>query len=206
MGSDTRRSSDVLLVPHIVSRRSGVYSRVSAQHSFPLFHSPQRPHHSNVSRCSSRAHCAALSMRTFLSTLSPLPGVRAIDLSSVPGHVLVDIDTDVLSAQHLVESVRRLWHNEDACLVEPMQSCISGWSARPRRSSVRRPGRPGALAPTAAGRSYGHRRDSELSRSIWRSRSHLVDNCRPVAIDDQHQPLSIQWPSRIAGIVEKILR
>jgi hypothetical protein len=60
-----------------------------------------------------------------LSTLSPLPGVRAIDLSSVPGHVLVDIDTDVLSAQHLVESVRRLWHNEDACLVEPMQSCIS---------------------------------------------------------------------------------
>ena len=60
-----------------------------------------------------------------LSTLSPLPGVRAIDLSSVPGHALVDIETDVLPAQHLVETVRRLWHNEDACLIEPMQSCIS---------------------------------------------------------------------------------
>jgi len=60
-----------------------------------------------------------------LSTLSPLPGVRAIDLSSVPGHVLVDFDTDVLSAQNLVETVRRLWHNDDTCLVEPMQSCIS---------------------------------------------------------------------------------
>ena len=66
-----------------------------------------------------------------LSTLSPLPGVRAIDLSSVPGHVLVDIDTDVLSAQHLVETVRRLWHNEDACLVEPMQSCISAGPTGP---------------------------------------------------------------------------
>ena len=60
-----------------------------------------------------------------LSALSPIPGVQAIDLSSVPGHALVDIDTDILSPQNLVETVRRLWHNEDTCLVEPMESCIS---------------------------------------------------------------------------------
>ena len=62
---------------------------------------------------------------TIFSILSPLPGVRAIDLSSIPGHALVDIDTDVLSGQNLVETVRRLWQNKDACLIELMQSCIS---------------------------------------------------------------------------------
>jgi hypothetical protein len=60
-----------------------------------------------------------------ISILSPLPGVRAVDLSSVPGHALVDLDTEVLSPQNLVETVLRLWQHEDACLVEPMQSCIS---------------------------------------------------------------------------------
>ena len=62
---------------------------------------------------------------TIQLVLSPLSGVRAVDLSSVPGHALVDIDTDVLSAQDLIVTVRNLWHNENACLVEPMQSCIS---------------------------------------------------------------------------------
>lgn len=60
-----------------------------------------------------------------LSTLSPLPGVRAIDLSSVPGHALIDIDTETISGQNLVENVRKLWRDESSCLVEPMQSCIS---------------------------------------------------------------------------------
>jgi hypothetical protein len=60
-----------------------------------------------------------------LSALSPIPGVRAIDLSSVPGHALVDIDTAALSAQNLIETIRHLWHHQDACLVEPMESCIS---------------------------------------------------------------------------------
>ena len=60
-----------------------------------------------------------------LSVLSPLPGVRTVDLSSVPDHALVDIDREVLSAQNVVEIVRRLWHDEAACLVESMQSCIS---------------------------------------------------------------------------------
>ena len=57
--------------------------------------------------------------------LSPLPGVLAIDLSSVPGHALIDIDTGMLSPQDVIETVRRLGHDEDACLMEPMQSCIS---------------------------------------------------------------------------------
>jgi copper chaperone CopZ len=60
-----------------------------------------------------------------LSALSPLPGVQAVDLSSVPGHALIDIDTETLSAQNLVEKVRKLWRDEASCLVEPMQSCIS---------------------------------------------------------------------------------
>lgn len=62
---------------------------------------------------------------SILSLLSSLPGVRAVDLSSVPGHVLVDIDTAALSAQNLIETIRHLWHHQDACLVEPMESCIS---------------------------------------------------------------------------------
>ena len=56
---------------------------------------------------------------------STLPGVLAIDLSSVPGHALIDIDTGKLSPQDVIETVRRLGHDEDACLMEPMQSCIS---------------------------------------------------------------------------------
>ena len=57
--------------------------------------------------------------------LSPLPGVQAVDLSSVPGHALIDIDTGMLSPQDLVEAVRRLKQDDDACLMESMQSCIS---------------------------------------------------------------------------------
>jgi hypothetical protein len=60
-----------------------------------------------------------------LSVLSPLPGVRGVDLSSVPGHALIDLDTGDLSPQNLIETVRELWHDDAACLVEPMQSCIS---------------------------------------------------------------------------------
>jgi hypothetical protein len=60
-----------------------------------------------------------------LAVLSPLPGVRSINLSSIPGHALIDIDTEILAAQTMVEKVQQLWHDESACLVEPMQSCIS---------------------------------------------------------------------------------
>ena len=62
---------------------------------------------------------------SILSALSPLPGVQAVDLSSVPGHALIDIDTEILSGQNLIENVRKLWRDEASCLVEPMQSCIS---------------------------------------------------------------------------------
>lgn len=59
------------------------------------------------------------------SALSALPGVRAVDLTSVPDHALVDIDSGSLSAQDLAETVRRLQVSKEACRVEPMQSCIS---------------------------------------------------------------------------------
>jgi hypothetical protein len=60
-----------------------------------------------------------------VSALFALSGVRAVDLSTVPDHALVDIDRASLSAQNLVETVRGLWHNQDACHVEAIQSCIS---------------------------------------------------------------------------------
>ena len=38
---------------------------------------------------------------------------------------MIDIDISLLSAQNVLEAVRRLWHNQDACHIEVMESCIS---------------------------------------------------------------------------------
>lgn len=61
------------------------------------------------------------------SALSAVPGVRSVDLSSVPDHALVDIDTGALSAHDLSTLVTRTI-GSSACRVEPMQSCISAAS------------------------------------------------------------------------------
>lgn len=61
------------------------------------------------------------------SALSAVPGVRSVDLSSVPDHALVDIDRRVLSAHDLYAIATRVMPSP-ACRVEPMQSCISAAS------------------------------------------------------------------------------
>jgi hypothetical protein len=78
---------------------------------------------------------------TIVSALIPLQGVRAVDLSTVPDHALIDIDISLLSAQNVLEAVRRLWHNQDACHVEAMESCISaGPLSQVGRSSINHAG------------------------------------------------------------------
>ncbi|BFU93540.1 MAG: exported protein of unknown function [Nitrospira sp.] len=61
------------------------------------------------------------------SALSAVPGVRSVDLSSVPDHALVDIDTRVLSLHHLLTIVAQALIRSE-CQAEPMQSCISAAS------------------------------------------------------------------------------
>lgn len=62
--------------------------------------------------------------RQLLSSLSTMAGVRSIDFTSVPNHLLVDIDRQRLSVQDLAPIVRRLMTESD-CHAEPMESCIS---------------------------------------------------------------------------------
>jgi hypothetical protein len=62
--------------------------------------------------------------RERLSSLSTMAGVQSIDFTSVPNHLLIDIDRQQLSAQDLAPIVRRLMA-ESECRVEPMESCIS---------------------------------------------------------------------------------
>ena len=68
--------------------------------------------------------CAAQQDR-LRSSLSEVEGFRSIDFSSIPEHVLVDVDPGLLSRPNLVETVHRLLEHERACRVELMQSCIS---------------------------------------------------------------------------------
>ena len=67
---------------------------------------------------------------SIVSALLPLPGVGAVDLSTVPGHALIDIDSQLLTAQHVLETVRRARPNQEACRVEAMQSCITAGPLR----------------------------------------------------------------------------
>ena len=59
-----------------------------------------------------------------LSSLSKVEGIRSVDLSSVPGHALVDIDVRILSIHDLTPIIRQLL-NSSECLADPMESCIS---------------------------------------------------------------------------------
>ncbi|MBA5867229.1 MAG: hypothetical protein GDA67_11110 [Nitrospira sp. CR1.3] len=67
------------------------------------------------------------------SALSTVPGVRAIDLSSVPNHALIDIDSRALSEHDLLSIVTQAMASS-ACRVEPMASCISAMNVEPVRS------------------------------------------------------------------------
>lgn len=67
--------------------------------------------------------CAAQHQR-LVTSLSAMNGIRSVDLSSVPGHVLVDIDARILSAHDLTPIVQQLLTPAE-CLAAPMESCIS---------------------------------------------------------------------------------
>lgn len=67
--------------------------------------------------------CAAQHQR-LISSLAAVEGIRSVDLTSVPEHVLVDIDARILSAHHLTAIVRQLLASAE-CLANPMESCIS---------------------------------------------------------------------------------
>lgn len=67
--------------------------------------------------------CAAQHQR-LVTSLSAMNGIRFVDLSSVPGHVLVDIDARILSAHDLTPIVQQLLTPAE-CLAAPMESCIS---------------------------------------------------------------------------------
>lgn len=123
-------ASLMLLIPSLVAfcALPSAWAGTSLERIVLQFHGP---------RCGSQD-------AIIISALLPIPGVRAVNLSTVPGHALIDIDSGLLAAQNVVETVRRLWPNQDACHVETMQSCISAspLSHIPGPSS----GHPAALA------------------------------------------------------------
>jgi len=103
---------------------------------------------SGISGCSSHASAAAPLQRialqfdgaacdsrhaSILSALSAISGVRAVDLSSVPNHALIDIDSRVLSEHDLLTIVAQAMPSSD-CRVEPVASCISAMNITPVRS------------------------------------------------------------------------
>jgi len=67
------------------------------------------------------------------SALAVIPGVRALDLTSVPDHALIDIDSRVLSEHDLFTIVTQAM-TSSACRIEPMASCISTMNIEPVRS------------------------------------------------------------------------
>lgn len=59
------------------------------------------------------------------TTLSQMPGVRAVDLRSVPGHVLIDVEEDRVTTDQLAAAVNGLAAQRGSCTAEVMQSCIT---------------------------------------------------------------------------------
>ncbi|MFO0706655.1 MAG: hypothetical protein U0412_07345 [Nitrospira sp.] len=61
-------------------------------------------------------------------TLIAVTGVRAIDLTSIPDHALVDIDPILIQAHDLPSIIERVV-GQSECRAEPMESCISAGSS-----------------------------------------------------------------------------
>jgi hypothetical protein len=70
--------------------------------------------------------------QTMAAELARLPGVRRVDLDSVPDHALVDVMHGVTTTELIAAMVRRM---EPAmrCQVEIMKSCISANLSPPDR-------------------------------------------------------------------------
>jgi hypothetical protein len=69
-------------------------------------------------RCASR-------MDELITRMRGLQAVKAVDTSSVPGHVLVDIERGQVSAEELEAFWNRSTDDLSPCRVEIMKSCIT---------------------------------------------------------------------------------
>ena len=68
--------------------------------------------------------------------LSATPGVRSVDFTLLSDHVLVDVDSGMLSGQDLLQTIQPVLMADGNCSLTVMQSCITAGSQAPRRSSL----------------------------------------------------------------------
>lgn len=62
---------------------------------------------------------------TIETTLKQLPGVRAVDVRSVPGHILVNVEEGRVTAAEVAAAVNGLTDQAGACTAQEMKSCIT---------------------------------------------------------------------------------
>ena len=59
------------------------------------------------------------------AALRELPGVRALDGYSIPGHMLIDVDKGRVTADELAHMVTELSMAQSPCQASVMESCIT---------------------------------------------------------------------------------
>ena len=59
------------------------------------------------------------------TALRLVDGVIAVDNTSVPEHLLLDIEEEKTSARNLLDAVRAIVGSDSSCQAEIMQSCIT---------------------------------------------------------------------------------
>ncbi len=64
------------------------------------------------------------------TALKQLPGVRAVDFRSIPGHVLVDVDRGSVTPDQLATAVNSTASPGGPCRAEEMKSCVTAGSPR----------------------------------------------------------------------------
>lgn len=62
---------------------------------------------------------------TIETALKHLPGVRAVDVRSVPGHILVDVEEGRVTADEVAAAVNGLTDRAGSCTAQEMKSCIT---------------------------------------------------------------------------------
>lgn len=62
---------------------------------------------------------------TIETALKQLPGVRAVDVRSVPGHILVDVEEGRVTADAVAATVTGLADQAGVCTAQEMKSCIT---------------------------------------------------------------------------------
>ncbi|HJU04338.1 MAG TPA: heavy-metal-associated domain-containing protein [Nitrospiraceae bacterium] len=71
------------------------------------------------------------------AALRALDGVQAVDLRTVPGHVLVDVDAALLTPDQVASAVHKQLMDQ-RCTPVVMKSCISAQSAQYEATMMRR--------------------------------------------------------------------